>query len=77
MNNRDTGRRPRLLPAFPFKRWLPVVLAAASVVVLVIGLLSSDGAMTALGALGLAATVFAFFLAPLLIGRDGDGDDPP
>ena len=75
MDRRDTGRRARLLPAFPFKRWLPLVLAAASALVLVFGLLSSDGAMTGLGAVGVAATAFAFLLAPLLIGRDGDGDD--
>ncbi len=66
--------RTRLLPAFPFKRQLPLTLATVSAVVLGFGLLGADGAMTALGAIGLGATAFAFLVAPHLIGRDGDGE---
>ncbi len=76
MDRRGSGRRGRLLPAFPFKKQLPFALAVVSAGVLGFGLLGGDGAMTALGAVGLAATAFAFLLAPFLIGRDGDDDGP-
>jgi len=71
---RDLRPGGRLLPAFPFKKRLPFVLGAVAAVILVFGVLGDNGAMTALGVLGLAATAFAFFVAPLLIGRDEDGE---
>ncbi len=63
------------VPVLPVPRhYLPWILGALSILLIASGLLFDERGATLLGAIGLFATVVAFPLARLLLGR-GEPDD--
>lgn len=68
---RRTGPAESRVPVLPVPRhYLPWILGALSILLIGSGLLFDEGGATLLGAVGLLATLVAFPLARLLLGRD-------
>ena len=65
----------RLLPSFPFKRQLPLVLLVVAAAALAWGLVTGEGGFIALGAIGLVGLVLGYGVSRVLGPEPADDDD--
>lgn len=66
-----------LPPILPRSRWTPLIVVAISFAALAWGLFRDNGGLVTIGGIGLAVALFAFVIAPRIIGTPGSEPPPP